>query len=270
MEIVKSIAVTTTLAREHLTAARTYYVRTDGSDSNDGLTDTSGGAFLTIQHAVDVVCDTLDINSQQVVIQVADGAYNAPVALMSFLGSTRVTLRGNTTTPANVTITTSTGNCFTVARAGAWQVEGFKLSTTGGNYDAIGVAGVSDINLRALDFGASTRSHIVVGDGAVLRCTGPYSISGSAAHHYYAGTQANVTLNGATVTLTGTPAFSVAFANAQHLGLLVAWNATFSGAASGVRYNVFANSVIFTNGGGANFFPGSAAGSSGSGGQYMP
>lgn len=42
-------------AREVLAASRTYYVRTYGSDSNDGLTNTSGGAFLTQAYAMSVI-----------------------------------------------------------------------------------------------------------------------------------------------------------------------------------------------------------------------
>jgi hypothetical protein len=71
------------------------------------------------------------------------------------------------------------------------------------------------------------------------------------------------------VTLTGTPAFATAFAYASIAGIQ-AWNGTtFSGSATGPRYSVAGNSVVNTAGGGANFFPGNAAGSTATGGQYI-
>ncbi len=48
--------------------AATYYVRTDGSDANSGTSNTAGGAFLTISHAISFA-------SPGDTIQVANGSY---------------------------------------------------------------------------------------------------------------------------------------------------------------------------------------------------
>lgn len=63
------------MSRQLLTAAINYYVRKDGSDANDGLTDSSGGAFLTVQHALNVIHGTLDLAGQVATVNVAAGTY---------------------------------------------------------------------------------------------------------------------------------------------------------------------------------------------------
>lgn len=93
--------------RELLSANRTYYVRTDGSDSNDGLTNTAGGAFLTLQKAYDVVIQTLDLGGFIVTIQIADGTYSGGIAFNYDEGPVvngQLYIRGNLTTPQNVVL----------------------------------------------------------------------------------------------------------------------------------------------------------------------
>jgi hypothetical protein len=266
MEVVTSVTTTSSDVREYLTAARTYYVRTDGSDSNDGLTNTSTGAFLTIQRAVNVVCGEIDCGSQTVIIQVEDGAYNAPVTLRPFVGTSTVILRGDVTTPTNVTIDSGTSNAI-FATGGRWSIQGFKISTSG-TADGLTADGPARVTFSAMDFGACGRNQVIAVSGGFIVGTNAYTISGGAFAHIAGSTMSRIALSGATITLTGTPTFGAFAYVAMGSGLEV-YTTTITGSATGKRYDANTNGVIHTNGGGANFFPGNVAGTTTTGGQYL-
>ncbi len=252
--------------RELLAASRTYYVRGDGSDANDGLSDTSGGAFLTIQKAVDTAAG-LDLSVHDVAIQVAAGTYTAPVVLKSLVGAGLVTLRGDVSTPANVTLSvTGAPAILCDGIAGRWKVEGFKLVTaTSGS--AIQVSNAARLLIGAMDFGACAANHCFVTNGGALVAQAAYTISGNAGRHWNA-LQGTVDVAQLTITLTGTPAFASEFLLATRLSYCRVNEIAFSGSASGKRYTASANAVVFTGGGGATYLPGNASGTTETGAQY--
>ena len=254
--------------REILTAARTYYVRTDGSDSNNGLANTSGGAFLTLQKAVNVVC-ALDMSIYQVTIQVGNGTYTAGASLGAYTGAYGPIIQGDTSTPSNVLVSVTSSTCFANSSGRAWVVKGFKLATTTSGH-ALYCGKDSLISHANMDFGSCVNRHMS-GDGGTIIWTTGYTVSGGADYHMLADHGGTVRTGGGstTVTLTGTPAFSGAFAYAVRLGEIYATNVTYSGSATGTRYSISKNAVADTNGGGANYFPGSVAGSTATGGQYV-
>ncbi|WP_284736115.1 hypothetical protein, partial [Dongia deserti] len=75
--------------------------------------------------------------------------------------------------------------------------------------------------------------------------------------------------SGQTITLVGTPNFSGAFVQAQDLAYVAFTSITWSGSATGTRYNGSGNSIIQTAGGGATYLPGNAAGTTSTGAQYL-
>ena len=255
--------------REVLTAARTYYVRTDGSDSNTGLTNTAGGAFLTIQKAVDVASN-LDNGGFDVTIQVADGTYTSGTILKTFIGSGKIFIQGNSTTPANVLISTTGVDCFSANGVlGIYQLKDMKITSTTAGY-GINATQKSVVEFTNMNFGtlAAGRYHVYSTNDASIYCKGNYTISGNAAAHVcaYSGF---IGIQNVTITITGTPAFSTAFAY-MHNGAIVYLNTnTFSGSATGQRYNVSENSILTTNGGGASYLPGNSAGVTATGGLYI-
>jgi hypothetical protein len=255
--------------REILTAARTYYVRTDGSNSNDGLSNTSGGAFLTIQKAIDTVSGALDIGNYDVTIQVGDGTYTGANSLKPVLAGTgTVTIQGNTGAMSSVIINPTAATCFTTSASGyLWTLRYMKLTTTTSGA-GIYVGAGSRVYYNNIDFGACPSSaHVIAEQGGKAQCNGSYSITGAAAYHNQAISYGEIRTTGAyTITITGTPAFTTyAYSG---LGFIHYASVTFSGSATGKRYDVVENGLIKTYGGGASFLPGGTAGTTATGGQY--
>lgn len=251
--------------REVLTAHRTYYVRKDGSDSNRGLSNTSGGAFLTIQHAVDVAAG-LDTGIYTVTIQVGAGKYSESVILKAPTGGGEAVLQGDISTPANVEIDSGSGVPIHYANSPfTWTVRGFRLTCSSVCINAVG----SVLNWREIEFNGTGSSHVQAFSGATVTASGNYTIRASATRHLRVTDGAGCFVQGRTVTLTGTPAFASGFASASTLGSITIASNTYSGSATGPRYSASGNAVINTGGAGANALPGDSSGSVATGGQYL-
>jgi len=260
--------------RERLAATRNYYVRTDGNDSNNGLSNSSGGAFKTIQKGVDTAASAIDAYLNVTQINVADGTYDEYVQGRIIVGANwygiGVTqIIGNETTPSNVV-------CQGFQQLGPgmqWYVSGFKFgSPASAAPGGIAVSGHAQgwVRLGKVEFGSGNIIHCLADHRGTIEFMNSYTISGGATEHLFAANFGYILLNAVTVTLTGTPAFSTVFAFATDNSLIACVNGlSFSGNATGGKFLVANNSGINTGGGGAggspdrsgvNFFPGNVAG----------
>lgn len=257
--------------RELLTAPRTYYVRSDGSNANTGLANTSGGAFLTLQFAYDLICATLDLGGKTVTIQVADGTYAAGILIaQAWTGGGSIVVQGNNGTPANVLLGVTGADIFrnTAPLPGVFGIKDLKMQTTT-NGSAIRMEAGGIIEYGNVEFGATANQHVHANaTGALARSVANYTISGGATAHWQAANNGYIIDQTRMITIAGTPAFSQGFAWATRGGAMTVNANTFSGAATGARYLTDSAGGVFTNGGGGSYLPGSASGTATSPGWY--
>lgn len=260
-------------AQETLKANRTYYVATTGNDANDGRT--VGTPWATLQHAWDFVQGSINLNGFTVTVQLANGSYSAGLiaagALTGGRGPASFVILGNTTTPANVSISTST-NCI-------WASDGATVAVRGCRLASSSVVGACLLAIRSgtiqydtVEFSTTTNAHIYATDYGIAWANGNYSIVGNAGRHLYANVNGLIdTINSSpsTVTLVGTPAFTY-FANSRISSTINIRTSvvSFSGSATGQRYLAELLGNIYTEGGGANFYPGNSAGNTLTSGIY--
>jgi len=255
-------------SREQITANRTYYVRTDGNDSNNGLTNTAGGAFLTIQKGIDTIA-ALDISVLTVTLQVGDGTYTAAVNLKDPVGDGTCVLQGNTTTPSSVVISTTSTDGITSTGTLKWTIKGFKVQTTTSGMCILSQGG-GRVVLSGVNFGPAGVSHIRSFQGSQVNITESYSILGGGNDHYLAQQHGRILMvPSKVIDLTGTASFVAAFCRTGLMGYVENYSTTFVGSIAGTRYSASSNSVMNVNGGGANYYPGNVAGSTGTGAQYL-
>lgn len=239
--------------RELLVAARTYYVRTDGSNTNNGLSNTAGGAYLTVQFAIDVISKTLDNGGYDITIKIADGTY-AGFAYRHPVGCGTTIIDGNSTTPANVVLTSSTFYTIHVdgglpGGRGSLRLQNLTLANTGRYSQLYAIGSGVVVGIANLRFGAVTGStgsepyQIAASLGATIYAYANYSIVGSAVFHALSQTNGQISLGAVTISITGSPAFTQLF-NSFLGGFIDLFASSVTGSFTGQKYIAQYNGMI--------------------------
>lgn len=257
-------------AKERLTANRTYYVATTGSNSNSGL---SGSPFLTIQYALDFVSKNIDCNGYEITISVADGTYAENVAMPLVAGAKRLYIIGASID--NTKILPASGKCIAnelrnnpcvlyVSTMYLYAVSSAQLAAANGSaimFSAISFGG------NAINLGVALQASS--GGAIYAYSASACKINGSLWHFAAAATDGKIQFGSIPFTVTAVSAFT-AFASSTLGAYIQSAGCTWSGSAiTGNRYAVASNAIINVGGGSATYFPGSVAGTTATGGQYV-
>lgn len=249
------------------TQSGTHSVAT-GNNSNDGKSTGRAGALLTIQKGIDLAA-AIDGGIYSIAIQLASSRYLENPLLKDMMGSGSIGITGDAATPSNVIIDgginkSTTGSLYTVNGVTVIKASGSSSVAFTSKFGAV-------ITILNIVFSTGFAYHMAASEGGSIRIAGSYTIAGNCNYHMQAFSFGRITLVAASsVTLTGTPAWGFAMASAPVTGQIDINSTvcTYSGAATGKRYEAALNSVINTYGGGANYFPGNVAGTTATGGQY--
>ncbi|KAB7788054.1 hypothetical protein [Methylorubrum populi] len=247
----------------------TLYVRPNGNDANDGLSNTDGGAFRTIAAALARGTSQFNFASSALNIQLGvPGTYDSPFTLPRGTGTINILGDANNATSYVITGASQPGTGC-IQTSGPLVLLGVSIQNTGAGSHGVATTGVGTavlINTAVISNQTTTGSHLFAVDGSGITLGTGCLLQGNAAAAFSA-TGGRISVNPNTnVVIAGSPTFSNATAVAQDGGRVsLLAGASVSGAASGQRYRSDNYSIINTNGGGANAFPGSTPGTTSNG-----
>lgn len=248
--------------RWKITAPVTVYVRTDGDDDNDGLANTSAGAFLTLQQAWTWALAYIDISGFYLTIQVADGTYtsasyvlDAGSMLVGQQNDSHVQIVGNITTPANCILAGDLAGVVINQNARVW-LQGFRFKSSAG----VGISVTQDAwcAYSYVDFNDCAVAHYSANKAGQIYDNGNISITHSAPVHGIISDAAVGYETIGTTTLVGTPGFAGGYIVCNQGGKFTHHTKTYSGAATGPRFNAINGGII--SAATQTVLPGNAAG----------
>ena len=261
-------------AVQRLTSNPTLYVRTDGNDGNDGSANTPAKAFLTIQAALNYALRTFVLGGKTLNIQLGvPGTYSTFTPIPA-IGA--VAVLGDSANPGSYIISGSGaggGNAVLTCIGAPMRVDGVTVSNTGTtNHTLASVSGgaltVSNVVLVAATGLPTGLGHLVAGTGGTINVSGPLLINQSGGYAVLCSTGSIATF--AVTTINSSAGFTNAIVGCSACGSIqFGAGGGFSGTPAGKRYDASLNGVINTFGAGGTFIPGTVAGTTSSGGQYV-
>lgn len=257
----------------------TIYVRTDGSDSNDGGANTSGRAMATLQAALGLAATKALGGS--ITIQMGNpGTYTAPTSIPSILGTLKI--QGDTTAQDSYIIsgTGGQGSAVVVASSVTLSIFGLRITNTGSftsNHTLAAVLGarvtVQNVTLNNGGTGSNTGAHLFAANGSSIGVNPGCVLTGANMGSAFAAySNSSISIGGTSaVSISSSPTFAQATAIVLTCGNITCLpGSSVTGTVTGTRYNCVTNGTIDVGGGGVNFFPGTVSGTTSTGGQYAP
>lgn len=269
---IKDSGVPITALRTTLTGAQDYFVRTDGLDSNTGLTNSASapnGAFLTVQHCLNVIAYTLDTAGFNVKCRVQGGTYTAniivPGSFVGYNGSgfEQVMVLGENGT---VTLTSpNTGAAIFATKSGApWAFENIVVTNPAANGVEIEADDYAFLALKTVTFGATGSGGIKLQsllNSQVLLISSTFQLVGNSGVAFYMVNTGKITAQPSTVfNVSGAQTYATAVVFVDPTSQFFNQLTSFTGSTpTGPAYSLAAGGYIYD----PTLIAGSVAGTAG-------
>ena len=215
--------------RPYVTANMQFYLSPTGNDANDGLT------LATPMRQASAIFNrylNYDFRNHSIYIEMAPGDYIG-FGVPDLYGLTSVRIESSDGNPASVTISGGLSGIIQNNKVLViYNITVPRFTVEKGTFDGD--------NLIFAGVAVSGEAHIKASKGAEVY-VGNYTIASNQPRHIWVQDGSHVEID--SVTLTGTPAFSIAFAHADG-GKITTDHTTLSGAATGVRAMITNNGHI--------------------------